>query len=169
MLGEAGVPGEEIRVVRTCDMRYLGQGHEINVPVPLGKLDEEQIVRLRENFEERYKKIYHRLNPNLPVQCLNWRITVSGKNPGFRVKGDQAGSLPLGEAIKGEREVYSPDRSRYVVCPVYDRYRLSPGVELRGPAVIEETESTIVVGARGQVRVNENLCVIIHMDDGSQV
>lgn len=169
MMAEAGVLEEEISVARSCDMRYLGQGHEINVPIQTGKLDEAKLVELRNTFEARYKKIYYRLNPNLPVQCLSWRVTVSGKRPTVEIRVDHARAAPLKKAVKGERKIYSPEIDQYVRCPVYDRYLLSPGVKLEGPAVIEETESTIVVGNKGRIHVDENLCVIIKTINGTGI
>ncbi len=169
MMEAAGVPKGEIEVVRSCDMRYLGQGHEINVPVPPGRLNKARLSQLKRGFEERYERIYYRLNPSLPVQCLNWRVTVSGKKPGVPITGEPSDRVPLNEAIKGERKAYSPQRGRYVSCTVYNRYLLSPGTEIAGPAIIEETESTTVVGAGGRVVVDHNLCLIIGIGESTGV
>ena len=51
-----------------------------------------------------------------------------------------------GPARKGTRPVFFGDAGRYVDCAVYDRLALQPGAQLRGPAVIEEPESTVVLG-----------------------
>jgi N-methylhydantoinase A len=158
---EAGVPEQEIRVVRSCDMRYLGQGHEMTVPIPADLLEKAQLSKIKATFEEQYKRVYHRLNPTLPIQCLNWRLSVSGKRPVVQIRGEHGQAAHSEEAIKGRREVYSPEKDQYVLCPVYDRYGLSPGIKFDGPAIIEETESTIVVGSRGRASVDENFCVVI--------
>lgn len=163
MMKGAGVPEKEVKVVRSCDMRYLGQGHEITVPIPGGKLEPAQLPLFRRRFDNQYEKIYHRLNPSLPVQGLNWRLTVSGKKPTVRMKGGGSRPVPVKAAIKGERKVYFPEFGRYVPCTVYDRYLLSPGVAFKGPAIVEERESTTVVGPKGQVRVDQNLCLIIEI------
>ncbi len=161
MMKAAGVPEKEVKVVRSCDMRYLGQGHEITVPIPDGKLDSSRLSLIKKRFDTQYEKIYHRLNPSLPVQGLNWRLTVSGKKPNVRMSRRKIGPLPLKASIKGKREVYFPEFDRYVSCPVYDRYSLSPGATFKGPAIIEERESTTVVGLNGRVGVDENLCLIL--------
>ena len=49
-------------------------------------------------------------------------------------------------ARKGVRPVYFAEAQSYVECPVYDRFALTAGKHLRGPAVIEEPESTVVIG-----------------------
>ena len=163
MVREAGVPERDIQAVRSCDMRYLGQGHEINIPIPRKELGKAQLTQMRKDFEELYEKIYHRLNPALPVQCLNWRLTVSGKKPAIRNRGNRSRSIPLKDAVKGKRDVYFPEFEKYVPCTVYDRYLLSPGVTFGGPAVIEERESTTVVGPRGKILVDNNLCLIVEI------
>jgi N-methylhydantoinase A len=59
-----------------------------------------------------------------------------------------------GAAIKGGRHVYAPEAASFQETAVYDRYRLRPGMQFDGPAIIEERESTFVVGAGGQVNVD---------------
>jgi N-methylhydantoinase A/oxoprolinase/acetone carboxylase beta subunit len=46
---------------------------------------------------------------------------------------------------------------------VYDRYALGPGAELRGPAIVEERESTVVIGPRGSARVDDVLNLIVEL------
>jgi len=168
MVREAAVPEREIKVTRSCDMRYLGQGHEINIPIPARHLGKAQLSQMKKLFEERYEKIYHRLNPTLPIQCLNWRLTVSGNKPAIRARRDRSRPLPLKQAIKGKREVYFPEFDRYIQCTVYDRYLFSPGVAFSGPAIIEERESTTVVGPRGKVQVDRNLCLMMKITGGAK-
>ena len=70
-----------------------------------------------------------------------------------------------GKAVKGSRLAYFPEYGRFVETPVYNRYALAPGATFTGPAIIEERESTVVVGVRGQVRVDEHLNVIVEFAD----
>jgi N-methylhydantoinase A len=59
------------------------------------------------------------------------------------------------DALKGERQVYFPEWEELRPVPVYDRYVLSAGAELEGPAIIEERESTTVVGPGAHVQVDD--------------
>jgi N-methylhydantoinase A len=68
---------------------------------------------------------------------------------------------PLPATRKGERPAYFPEASAYVNCPVYDRYQLAPGTVLSGPAIIEERESTVVVGPGAGVEVDVHRNVVI--------
>ncbi|HET7769656.1 MAG TPA: hypothetical protein VFN74_12840, partial [Chloroflexota bacterium] len=194
VLGSAGVPEERVTVTRTADMRLYGQAHQIAVPIPTGPLDKSSEAEVRAAFEAAYGALYGRTTPGVEVEAISWRVTVSGPRPtlslrhrirpepfdGLRrslVEGP-AGATPLaGEnsssartdhthpAQKGEREVYFPETG-FIPTPVYDRYALAPDTRLDGPAVIEERESTAVVGPGASVHVDEWSNLVIGMSDG---
>ncbi|HRE29599.1 MAG TPA: hypothetical protein PK954_23355, partial [Anaerolineales bacterium] len=64
-------------------------------------------------------------------------------------------------AHKGHRPVYFPEQGGFVSAPIYDRQRLGPGAQLRGPALIEERESTIVVRPGQSARVDRAGCILL--------
>lgn len=55
---------------------------------------------------------------------------------------------------KATRKAYFPEAGGYVETPVYDRYALEPGMAFAGPAIVEERESTTIIGPGGRVRVD---------------
>ena len=162
MLKEHGVPRDDVSFVRTADMRYVGQGYEIVVPVPDGKLTIDALPVLKEAFDRGYEKLYQRLNKALNVEGLNWRLTARGPRPRISLKA-RVGSGSIEQAVKGTRPVYLPTAGDYVDCPVYDRYRLFPGASFQGPAIIEERESTVVVGSNARITADKqcNLTVTL--------
>jgi len=171
LLQQAGVAEEAMRVTRSADMRYLHQGFEINVPIPHGRLGPADIPRLQADFDREYARMYKRLNPGVDVEALNWRVVVAGPRPTITLKQAAGPHLPLEAAHKGERPAYFPETAGYLTCPVYDRYQLAPGMALRGPAIIEERESTVVVGPGARVEVDsyQNVVILLpplqpHMD-----
>ena len=165
LLGRAGVRRGEVSVHRTCDMRYVGQGHEVNVAVPRGTLTGKGLQAIRRNFERLYKKLFRRINPEYEIEALSWRLVVTGPKPELRLpRFPAAPGARVEDARKGMRPVYFAEAEGYVDCPVFDRYRLFEGVELEGPAIIEERESTVVVGPRARVAADPylNLVMTIH-------
>jgi len=62
--------------------------------------------------------------------------------------------IALDEARKGTRKIYLPDDEDFREVPVYDRYRLDPDVSIAGPAVVEERESTVVLGHEGRAEID---------------
>ena len=161
LLRQAGVPDEAMTVSRLADMRYLHQGFEINVPVADGLLGPDDIPHLQANFDGAYERLYKRLNPNVDVEALNWRVIVSGPRPAIRVQRVDHWPPPTDATRRGERPAYFPEAAGYVDCPVYDRYQLAPGMALRGPAIIEERESTVVAGPKARVEVDAYRNVVL--------
>ena len=161
LLRQAGVPAEVVTVTHSADMRYLHQRFEINVPVAGGRLSPADIPRLQANFDQEYERMYKRLNPTVDVEALNWRVIVSGPRPSIHMRKAERQSSATETPRRGERLAYFPEASGYITCPVYDRYQLAPGMTLRGPAIIEERESTVVVGPGAQVEVDAYQNVVI--------
>ena len=163
VLERAGVPAEEVTVSRTADMRLYGQAHQISVPVPLGTLAEESDAALQESFETAYRALYGRTTPGVVVEAISWRATVSGPRPALALHRP---ARTAAEPRKGEREVYFPETG-FTATTVYDRYALGPGVTIEGPAVIEERESTAVIGPGARVRVDEQSSLVVTLPGAS--
>jgi N-methylhydantoinase A len=159
MLREAGAADTEIAVRRRADMRYVGQGFEVEVPLPDGELSAASLATLEQGFLDTYQRLFDRRIEGIAIEALTWRLSASAPVPNIHL--NFAGQrLDKGEARKGSRPVYFPGAG-YVDCPVYNRYALRPGTQLPGPAVVEERESTVVVGPEGSIRVDQALNLII--------
>ncbi len=159
LMREAGVHASEIRVRRTADMRYVGQGHEIGVPVPLGALTENSDEMLQAAFDASYRKVYGRICEGVAVEAIHWRVTVSGAKP------EICDPAPVGE-IAGDhlpvaRRAVLFERREHEVA-VYKRQTLTGGIAITGPAIIEEAESTTVLPPKWVLRVDDtgNLILI---------
>jgi N-methylhydantoinase A len=166
LLARAGVAASKVTVSRIAEMRYLGQGHEVEATVPSGKLSAASLAKITASFEASYRTLYHRLPQGVPIEALNWRVTASGPDPktklGGHAKADRAGrAAQKAKLVKGTRRAYFADRGGFVETPVYDRYALTPGMTLKGPAIVEERESTAVIGPGGRARVDAGLALIV--------
>ncbi|MCY3763190.1 MAG: hydantoinase/oxoprolinase family protein, partial [Gemmatimonadetes bacterium] len=139
IVAAGGVSGDRVEVVRTADMRYVGQGHEIRVPLPGGSLEERSHPALQEAFDNAYSRSYGRICEGVPVEAIHWRVTVSGPRPKLQLGSPGSRGTPL----KGEREAFFDGRPQPV--PVFDRYALPAGFAETGPLIVEEVESTTVV------------------------
>ncbi|MEZ4569859.1 MAG: hypothetical protein R2849_05940 [Thermomicrobiales bacterium] len=121
---------------------------------------------LVQRFESEYQRLYERGAGDNPVETLSWRVVVSGPRPDLPLdrmsgEGDYVDLVP--DAQKGERRAYLPDDGKLVAVPVFDRYRLGPGARMAGPAIIEERESTVVVGRGARIKVDDYLNLVIEM------
>jgi N-methylhydantoinase A len=95
---------------------------------------------------------------------INWRVVASGPRPAMNLKLPRD-PVRRTDARKGSRLAYFSEYGCYVATPVYDRYALAPGMQLNGPAIVEERESTLIVGARGKASVDERLNVTVEFAD----
>jgi N-methylhydantoinase A len=163
LLEESGVLPEQISHRRVADIRYIGQGHEIQVPLPPGLLSSESVPAIISSFEEVYRRLYERLSHAVPVEIINWRVISSGPPPQVRlqVTGDERKIAQT--ALKGSREAYFPELGGYTAVPVYDRYGLLPGAGFTGPAIVEERESTVIVGPDCRFRIDEQRNLIVEL------
>ncbi|MBI2880996.1 MAG: hydantoinase/oxoprolinase family protein [Candidatus Tectomicrobia bacterium] len=159
VLAQGGVAPRQITYIRSADMRYKGQGHEVAVLLPPGVWTEDQREEIRRAFHQTYEKIYHRANPDVDVETVNWRLRVAGPPPpGAR---PPARSRTSPRSRKGTRPVYFSERNGFIDCPVYDRYSLGSDFSCEGPLIIEERESTVVVGPKARASVDADLNVRI--------
>jgi N-methylhydantoinase A/oxoprolinase/acetone carboxylase beta subunit/N-methylhydantoinase B/oxoprolinase/acetone carboxylase alpha subunit len=160
LLVRAGVREDDIRVARIAEMRYVGQGHEVEATIPAGVLDANQLATITASFETAYRALYHRLPQGMAIEALNWRVTVSGPAPAMPAVMVTA-RRRAHEAVKGRRPAYFEEAGGFVETPVYDRYALAPGDRFGGPAIVEERESTAVIGPGAECRVDDALALIV--------
>jgi N-methylhydantoinase A len=150
-------------VTRVAEMRYLGQGHEVEAPIPGGALTAASLRAITAGFEGAYRALYHRLPQGVPIEALNWRVTIAGPRPPIRF-GTTARSARRGKsAVKATRPAYFSEAGGFVPTRVYDRYALGPGAVFEGPAIVEERESTAVIGPGGRCRVDAGLAIVVEL------
>jgi N-methylhydantoinase A len=164
ILEGSGLPAREISYQRTADMRYVGQGHEVSVRLPSGALTEQHTTEITAEFEKTYRELYGRKGPDVPLEIINWRVVASGPRPetSFNLSSDTS---VRSDPRKGSRRAYFPECGGFVDTAVYDRYALKPGMEFNRPAIVEERESTLIVGGRGPARIDERLNVIVEFSN----
>src|SRR6059058_3607083 len=98
LLEKSDVQPEHISHQRMVDIRYVGQGHEIPVPLPPGQLGSDSIPMIIESFEEVYRRLYERLSHSVPIEIINWRVTSSSPAPQVRLQVDSRGMNGDGSA-----------------------------------------------------------------------
>ena len=162
LLLEAGAAADDIRIEPAADMRYLGQGYEVTVPVDHAVLLDKDADGLRRAFEAVYAERFGRALPSMQVEIVSWRLRASSAPMADEVRLEQSAQSG-GPGRIGEREVYFAETGGFRTTPVYARIRLAPGEQVVGPAIIEEAESTVVVGPRARVTVDETGNLVMHL------
>lgn len=162
LLTEAGADPDQITYVPTADMRYVGQGFEIPVPLPTLLLSELNLPDIREEFLASYSRHFGRVMEDAPIEALSWRLACVAPGTDIRIGAGEANGGDLSKAGRGERKVLF-EAHGWQECTIYDRYALPVGAEFAGPALVEERESTCVVGPGAQVRVDETRNLVIEL------
>ena len=143
-LTAAGLDASQIEIVRRLDMRYHGQGHEIEVSLLAA---DTSVARLGDLFRQRYEALYAFASLDAPLVVTTWKVEARGPAPGIEASYCVSGqTASAASSRKSTRRAYFPDAGGWIDAAVYDRYALSPGDEVPGPAMIEERESTVVIG-----------------------
>src|SRR5262250_3202314 len=94
ILREAAVAEADVRVHRSAEMRYLGQGHEVEVAVPPGPLGPDSVDAITAAYEAAYRALYSRVPLGVPIEALNFRVVVSGPVPDISVSGSRPDAVP---------------------------------------------------------------------------
>ncbi len=139
-----GFPAERIDIRRSLDMRYVGQVHECTVEIGRFAIDAKSIEKIKDAFHRRHAELYTYAEPHNAVEVVNIESTLYGHvdkpKPARIAKG-----APPAKALKGQRKAIFSAAGRPQPTPVYDGARLGAGAAIKGPAIIEETTTTIVV------------------------
>ncbi len=152
--GSFGAPTVEHRLAY---MRYVGQGHEIAVPLPARDLTEADVREIRALYDAEYTKFYDRPVPGSDVEVLSFAVTVATVTAAIE---------PVAEVIPAPSP--APIRTQMVrdtttgevtEWPVYPRAAMAPGAVVAGPCIVAEDETSTLVGAGWTCRMDGLGCL----------
>ncbi len=150
-LAAEGFAGEPT-VVRSLSMRYAGQNYEREVPLPAGTVDDTVVAGALAAFHELHHEVYGYSFPGETIELIHANVTALGAGARPALPRLQAGPLPEPR----ERREVRFGVTGSLVTAVYRREDLPGGARLRGPAVIEELDSTTLVLPGQELPVLEN-------------
>jgi N-methylhydantoinase A len=154
---------DEPLIQRSADMRYAGQNYELEVPLPAGDLDRNRWDELLARFEAEHVRQYGFALHGEAVELINLRVTA--------LRPDELPTLAPPTGSPGAKPAsvrpvwFGPEAP--VECPIYKREDLAAGTEFRGPAVIEEPDSTTLVHAGDQLLVHPSGVLLLTLEHNS--
>ncbi len=149
-----GAPTADLVEIRQAYMRYVGQGHEIAVDVPVRDLTQADAQHMASVFAEAYSALYGRTIPNLDIEILSWTLTTSTKVEKPAPVPMPKATLPAPEP-KSRKQIFDPVKTDHVEAGIYWRPDLKPGMKIPGPALIAEEQTTTVVSSSFDALINE--------------
>jgi len=145
-------------LIRTCDMRYFGQAFELNVPVPLGNLNEKDVGNIIKKFHETHRRRYgHTMKES--VEFVNYRVSAMSQLKGFNFKKGQKWETDISELESDTGKVIFDGKEHNV--PILNRSRLKAGFSINGPAIIGEMGATTVIYLGQKANIDEFRNIII--------
>jgi N-methylhydantoinase A len=156
LLEHEGLAAAQRRMLRSLDLRYQGQSHELPVTVPAGPLTAQHLEAIANQFHAAHTRAYGYAAPDDPIELVNIRLTALGVSPKPRLQALPQGSGVITAAVKGQRQVWFSETASFLLCPVVDRTRLRWQDMVIGPAVIEELDATTVLHPEYQATVDQH-------------
>jgi N-methylhydantoinase A/oxoprolinase/acetone carboxylase beta subunit len=146
-LEEDGVPDDRIIVQRIADCRYLGQGYELRVDAPSGRIDGGWAEKVRADFHDIHEREYSRRFEESDIEIPNVRIRGIGLMPPLQTVEVEAGDESSESALRHEGGAWfrAEGALREVATRYYDRSALRAGNRLEGPAIVNQYDSTTVI------------------------
>ncbi|MGQ9721796.1 MAG: hydantoinase/oxoprolinase family protein, partial [Candidatus Jordarchaeum sp.] len=137
------------------EARYPYQVHDLDIPLRTNRINQENLSQLIQDFHDVHFRYYAVKDPESHIECINWRVIGIGK-----IKKPQIKELPHSNengsaALKGKRKAYFREVGGLVEVSVYDGDRLGFGTKIKGPAIIEEPITTILVPPKSSITVTK--------------
>ena len=151
---EQGSFGAKLTHTRTAYMRYVGQGHEIPVPMPAHVLGIEDVAEIRAAYDREYARFYDRPVPGSDVEIMSYAVVVATVADEPDVQPD-AGGLFVPKTVPDHtqrvRDTVSGEISDWAIYP---RSALPHGAHVQGPAIVTEDETSTLIGPGWSATVN---------------
>ena len=152
---QAAKKNQKINFERNLMMRFVGQGAETDLAIENRPFDQWKKEQVRKLFDDVYQKLYGRTYAETSIEFVNFKVRASLPQRSFQIPPLKNREKTIDDCKKGERQAFSLVKREYIPFRVYDRFRLFSGAMISGPAIIEEKESTIIMGEDAVASVDE--------------
>lgn len=158
ILKRQGVAEKDMKLIRGAEMRYFGQLHDVDVALPETKkgepFTESTLKELIRKFHEQHRELFGWSNPDLPSVIAILKLQAIGMRPPVEMETQPASLKDASAALKRKRQVYFKEMGGFIQTPCYDANRLKHGNMITGPAIVEETKTTVVVPKGAELTVD---------------
>jgi N-methylhydantoinase A len=145
VLAVEGFSGDAVRLLRSADLKVVGQTYELTMPLPqAGVVTRDGIAALETAFGRLYRERYAFFFEGEPIEIVNLRLAASGVSAPIQLATFAAQDDDCAPARIGRRPVYF-DQKGFLDTDVFAREKLRPGMMVRGPAMVEEATSVTLL------------------------
>ena len=159
---DEGFSPREIIINRTVDMRYLGQSYELEVPTGPDRITRKELEAVRNRFDLLHNKSYGFSKTDEPTEIVNLRVACTGVVHKAQLKKAKLAGANPQAALKGRRKVFMKGQFRQT--SIYDRNKLMPGNQIKGPAIIEQKDSTTVLFPENVAQIDSFRNIVVKIN-----
>lgn len=162
-----GFSDEDIEITHSGDFRFEGQVYELSMALPSRPLTPEDCEPLIKQFYDLYERVYGTGTAfaGVPEVLLNYTVTATGRQQKPPLTETTSAPSSLEDVLKGERDVYLPTTQQWQSVPSYAGERFTAGTVVRGPAIIDENDTTIFAPPLTTVTRDNFLNYVITRDE----
>ena len=136
----------------SMDLRYQHQGSEITIPLEQDTIDDKSLLRATDDFHQQHQRLYG-FSLDQPVEIITLRVSMTSDVGEIGIP-----LLPklnrTGTTIKGRRDVFFANTTEFIQCDIHARDLLQPGMFIKGPAIIEGLDSTVLINPNWQSEID---------------
>ncbi|MGI9657945.1 MAG: hydantoinase/oxoprolinase family protein, partial [Gaiellaceae bacterium] len=143
---------EAPRLVRSVDVRYVGQNWELNVAIPAGDVTEAEFDAAAALFEQEHERFYGYSIPGEELEVLTFNVAAVGTRHSVELPRISTGDAP---APLERRGVVFDAAAGPVETAVYNRDSFHAGNEIEGPAIVGQVDATTLLPPNSTTRVDE--------------
>ena len=153
-----GIQENRQRFEFSLDVRHKGQINEVEVLLRATRLEKDFEPALRKLFVRRYEQLYGRgsalAGAQLEIVVCRLRARALTPQPKLVRAKSSSARIPK-DAVRKGRDIYWPDLKKKRRTVVYDGERLVSGNSVAGPAIVETSDTTVVVPPGAKLRLDE--------------
>ena len=152
-----GIDPDRIEHRVDLDLRYVKQYHEVTVPIDPEAVESGDVAGIAASFHREHNRLYgyDLAREGTELELINVRVRAIGRTAKPPLPLLPGGDSDPSPALKGTRSAYVPETGRFAELNVYDGHRLRAGNQVVGPALIERTDTTILVSSAFDAVIDE--------------
>jgi N-methylhydantoinase A len=152
----------------SLDLRYLKQYHEVTVPISRDGLESGNLTALAGAFHAEHDRLYgYNLEAEgTGLELINVRVRSLGRTARPSLPRLRAGGEDPAPALRGRRRAFVPESGSFSELPVYDGHRLLSGNVIRGPALVDRTDTSIFITAEFEARLDDHGSLVLRRSGG---
>ncbi len=137
------VSRKDLTIIKSVDVRYAGQFHEIELSLPVEEIAQKDLESLKQEFHKKHEELFTFSLPKVQIELRNLRLIASVKSAPIDLPKIEKKVHQTSDLVKRIRQCFF--KGKFMDTPVYDGPKVGPGAFIKGHAIVEEPTTTVVI------------------------